>query len=112
MKYEHLSPSQISTAAKVGEFLFWLVLGAMITLWWLPAHLGEEHPIPKHQVVIYFIGLWVYFLNPITRYGFNRLPDGYKHFTQGNGSYLPLSLRVLLMLVATAGFLYGLYVSA
>ena len=112
MKYEHLTSNQLSSAAKVGEYSLWLVVGSIVTAWWLPAHLGEQHPIPKLQATMSFIFLWVYFLNPITRYGLNRLPHGYKNFTKGEGSYLPLKLRVLVMLVASAGYTYGLFTSA
>ncbi len=112
MKYKHLTLTQLSKIGKVGEFTVWFIFSVMVAFWWLPAQYEEQQAISKIEALIYFFCLWVYFLNPITHFGFKRLNNGYKYFIVGKGSYVPLKLRFLIMMFATSGFIYGLYISA
>ena len=101
MRYRHLKTEELSKAINILEVVFWLVVSLFTALWWLPEYFGEEYPLTKRDGIMFLCLLWVYFLNPITRYGFTR-------FSTERGSFIPLKVRSLLISLSTIGFLIGL----
>jgi hypothetical protein len=82
--------------------LAWLLGGGIAALWWLPAALGEAHPIPWELGALCLIAQWCMVFNHWPRAGTRQF--------FGNARVLRFDLPLLLLI--TASFATGFAIAA
>jgi len=89
-------------AGYVFYFLFWLVVGGIAALWWVPAFMGAQKPIPWHFGAVCLVMQWAFIFNHWPRLGTQRF------FHESRF----IKIEIALLLLVTASFALGFALAA
>jgi len=81
--------------------LYWLILGTIAALWWVPSYLGEARPPTWKFGALCLLGLWGMVFNHWPRLGTRRF------FRESRFLKLEVSLLVAVSALFAVGFAVG-----